>query len=217
MNQLGLLLVFGAGGHGKVVADVATSAGWELSGFLDDGPRLDGTKIWGLEIFSLERLRRERPQLVGAAVALGVGDNRARERAHGRLVAAGLRVVSVLHATAAVAPTAILGEGTVVMANASVNPDARLGRGCIVNTGAVVEHDCQLADYVHLSPNAALGGAVILGSRTHIGLGAVALPGIKIGSDVRVGAGAAVICDAGDAMTLVGVPARPVKNERTSQ
>ncbi len=214
-DPLGPLLVLGAGGHGKVVADVARSAGWTLAGFVDDAPVLDGTEIWGIEIYSLERLRTDRPDLLQAAMALGVGDNVARERAHARLVAAGLRVVSVIHATAAVAPTAVLGEGTVVMANASVNPDARLGRGCIVNTGAVVEHDCRLADYVHLSPNAALGGAVTLGSRTHLGLGAVALPGITIGRDVRIGAGAAVIRDVGDALTLVGVPARPVTTRRS--
>jgi sugar O-acyltransferase (sialic acid O-acetyltransferase NeuD family) len=214
VSQLGPLLVLGAGGHGKVVADVARSAGWTLAGFLDDASHLDGTRIWELEIFSLTRLRKEHPGLLSAAVALGVGDNGARERAHARLLAAGLRIVSVVHGSAVVAPTAVLGEGTVVMANASVNPDAQLGRGCIVNTGAVVEHDCLLADYVHLSPNAALGGAVKLGSRTHLGLGAVVLPGVTIGADVRIGAGAAVIRDAGEGLTLVGVPAHSTKSGR---
>jgi sugar O-acyltransferase (sialic acid O-acetyltransferase NeuD family) len=217
VNQRGPLLVFGAGGHGKVVADAARSAGWEVVGFLDDTPNLDGTEIWGLGVYALERLRTERPDLLPAAVALGVGDNGGREQVHSRLLAAGFQVVSVVHATAAIAPTAVLGEGTVVMANAAVNPDARLGRGCIVNTGAVVEHDCQLSDYVHLSPNAALGGAVTIGARTHLGLGAVALPKVKIGRDVRVGAGAAVIHDTGDALTLVGVPARPVNGERRTK
>jgi sugar O-acyltransferase (sialic acid O-acetyltransferase NeuD family) len=214
VSKLGPLLVLGAGGHGKVVADVARSAGWTLAGFLDDASQLDGTWIWNAEVFSLARLRNEAPGLLSAAVALGIGDNRTRERAHARLLAAGLRIVSVVHASAVVAPTAVLGEGTVVMANASINPDAQLGRGCIVNTGAVVEHDCQLGDYVHLSPNAALGGAVKLGARTHLGLGAVALPGVSIGNDVRIGAGAAAIRDASDGLTLVGVPARPVKAGR---
>lgn len=210
MSQLGPLLVLGAGGHGKVVADAARSAGWTLAGFLDDAPHLDGTEIWGLGVFALARLRKDQSGLLSAAVALGVGDNAARERAHARLLAEGFRVVSVVHATAAVSPSAVLGEGTVVMANASINPDARLGRGCIVNTGAVVEHDCRLGDFVHLSPNAALGGTVTIGARTHLGLGSVVLPGTSIGRDVRVGAGAAVIRDAGDSLTLVGVPARPI-------
>lgn len=213
MSQPGPLLVLGAGGHGKVVADVARSAGWALAGFLDDAPALDGTSLWGLPVLSLDRLRRERPALLQAALALGVGENGARERAHARLLATGFTVVTLVHASAVVAPTATLGEGTVVMANATVNPDARLGRGNIVNTGAVVEHDCLLADYVHLSPNAALGGAVTLGARTHLGLGAVVLPGLVIGADVRVGAGAAVVRDVAEGLTVVGVPARPARRE----
>lgn len=208
------IIVLGAGGHGRVVADVARSQGWAIVGFLDDAPNLDSSKIWGLEVFSLARLQMDRPQLLRVAVALGVGDNGARERAHARLLESGLRVVSVVHARAVVAPTASLGIGTVVMANASINPDAMLGKGCIINTGAVVEHDCRLGNYVHLSPNAALGGSVTIGDRSHLGLGAVALPGIKIGSDVRIGAGAAVIGDTEDGKTLVGVPARPVSREK---
>lgn len=214
MSSKGKLLVFGAGGHGKVVADVARSAGWTLAGFVDDAPERDGTAIWGLPVTSLERIRREAPEL--ASFALGVGDNGARARCHARLREAGLAVVSLVHASAAVAPSARLGEGTVVMANASVNPDARLGAGCIVNTGAVVEHDCELGDYVHLSPNAALGGGVTIGPRAHLGLGAVALPGLHIGADARVGAGAAAIRDVADGVTVAGVPARPILKGRAS-
>jgi sugar O-acyltransferase (sialic acid O-acetyltransferase NeuD family) len=204
----GKLLVFGAGGHGKVVADVARSAGWEVAGFVDDAAERQGTTIWGLPVGSLATLRAAAPAPWPMVFALGVGDNAARARCHARLLDAGFEVVTVVHATAAIAPTADLGPGTVVMANASVNPDARLGPGCIVNTGAVVEHDCVLEAYVHLSPNAALGGNVTIGARTHLGLGAVALPGTRIGAEVRVGAGAAVIRDTEDGVTVVGVPAR---------
>jgi len=214
VSHQGKLLVFGAGGHGKVVADVARSAGWELAGFVDDAPERDGTAIWGLPVRSLARLQREAPELAGAAFALGVGDNGARGRCHARLRQAGLTVVSLVHASATVAPTAVLGEGTVVMAKAAVNPDARLGLGCIVNTGAVVEHDCLLGDYVHLSPTAALGGGVTIGPRAHLGLGAVALPGLRVGADARVGAGAAAIRDVADGDTVVGVPARPILKGR---
>ncbi len=209
MSAARRLFVLGAGGHGKVVADVGRTAGFTLAGFVDDAPSRTGTSIWGVPVVPWERFLAEHAT-AGAVLGLGVGDNTARERCHARAAAAGIEVATLVHAAAIVAPTSALGAGTVVMAGAAVNPDATLGAGCIVNTGAVVEHDCRLGGFVHLSPNAALGGAVTIGARAHLGLGAVVLPGVHIGADARVGAGAAVHRDVPDASTVVGVPARPL-------
>jgi sugar O-acyltransferase (sialic acid O-acetyltransferase NeuD family) len=210
------LLVFGSGGHGKVVADVALLAGYQVVGFIDDRQTRHGSEIWEIPIISFETAMRQQRRWRGVCVALGVGDNSARERCARRILEAGLPIATLVHPRASLARTATLGEGTVVMAGASINPDASLGPGCIVNTGAVVEHDCRLGAYVHLSPNAALGGAVEIGDRSHLGLGAVALPGVRIGADVRVGAGAAVIRNLPDGATAVGVPARPLAKVKTA-
>lgn len=206
----GGLWIYGAGGHGKVVADVARSAGFTVLGFIDDGPGRAGGRIWDLPVVTFDEARRAAPPL---RVGLGIGDNGARERCTARVREAGGVLPVLHHAAVVVAPTARLAEGTVLMAGAVVNPDAVLGEGCIVNTGAVVEHDCRLAAWVHLSPNAALGGGVTLGARTHLGLGAVVLPGVRVGADVRVGAGAAVIRDVADGLTVAGVPARPIQRK----
>jgi UDP-N-acetylbacillosamine N-acetyltransferase len=208
------LWVLGAGGHGKVVADVARSAGFALAGFIDDAPSKDGAVIWGLPVVAWERFVAQRSRWADAVFALGVGENATRERCKTRLGDAGLPVVTVAHASSVIAPTATIGIGTVVMAGAVVNPDAAVGEGCIINTGAVVEHDCRLASFVHLSPNAALGGCVTIGARSHLGLGAVALPGTTIGADVRVGAGAVVHRPVPDGLTVAGVPARPLAKGR---
>jgi sugar O-acyltransferase (sialic acid O-acetyltransferase NeuD family) len=203
-------LVYGAGGHGKVVADVGVSMGLHLVGFLDDREELQGSEHAGVPVF--HRLRAQEPDFAwkGVPVALGVGDNAGREQAARTLAEAGFHIVTLIHRAAVVSPSARLGEGTVMMAGAVVNPDARVGAGVILNTGCVVEHDCVLGDYVHLSPNSALGGGVVIGARTHLGLGAVARPLVQIGADVRVGAGAAVIRDIPDGLTVVGVPAKAI-------
>jgi UDP-N-acetylbacillosamine N-acetyltransferase len=208
------IVVFGASGHGKVVADAARSQGFELRAFIDDAPERAGTSFWKVPVLGLAQFLAARAQWPGVQVALGIGSNSARQKCHSRLREAGVPVATVVHASAVIAPTAIVGEGSVIMAGAVVNPDAAVGAGCIVNTGAVVEHDCVLGDFVHLSPNAALGGAVRIGDRTHLGLGAVAIPGTRIGSDVVVGAGAAVIRDSDSSVTLVGVPAKPVQRSK---
>lgn len=211
------IVVFGASGHGKVVADAARSMGFELVGFIDDAPERVGTMLRNVPVFQFAEFLEARERWPGIQVALGVGSNAAREKCHARLREAGVPVATIVHAASTVAPTSTIGEGSVLMAGAVVNPDATVGAGCIVNTGAVVEHDCVLGNYAHLSPNAALGGNVWLGDRTHLGLGAVAIPGVRVGHDVVVGAGAAVVRDVADALMVVGVPARAMTKKGSSR
>ena len=201
------LLVFGAGGQGKVVADAARSAGFVIAAFLDDDPGRLGTDYFGAPVMSVEAAWRD-AAFAGLPIALGVGDNRARSRCSERTVAAGRVLANIVHASAVVAPSARLGPGTVVLALAAINPDATIGAGVILNTGCVVEHDCVVDDFAHLSPNSALGGGAHVGARSHLGLGAVVLPGVRVGADVRVGAGAVVHRDVLAGLTVAGVPAR---------
>jgi sugar O-acyltransferase (sialic acid O-acetyltransferase NeuD family) len=208
MTPVQRILVFGGGGHGKVVADAAMAAGMLLGGFLEDDPGKDGTRVMDAPVISWARFLADRAAWSDAAVALGIGDNAGRERVWEKLIAAGCAVATVVHPRSVISPSAVLGQGTVVFAGAVVNPEARVGAGAILNTGCVVEHDVVLGDFVHLSPNVALGGGVRIGPRTHVGLGAVVLPLVEIGADVRVGAGAAVICPVPSGVTVVGVPAR---------
>jgi sugar O-acyltransferase (sialic acid O-acetyltransferase NeuD family) len=203
-------LVYGSGGHGKVVADAAISAGFSLGGFVDDNEAAAGREVLSAPVLSWARWLQERQDWAGVPFALGVGDNAARERVMEKLRLAGAEVITVLHRGSFVAPSALIGAGCVLMAGAAVNPEAVVGAGSILNTGCVVEHDCVLGNFVHLSPNAALGGGVHIGARTHIGLCAAVLPLVRIGADVRVGAGAAVIRDVADGLTVIGVPARPL-------
>lgn len=204
------IAVFGAGGHGKVVADIALASGRRVVAFIDDEPSRHGGRIWDVPVVSWERFTGEAGPWSGAAVAMAIGSNAAREACTARVRSGGVSLATLVHPSAVVARSARIGEATVVMATAVVNPDAVVGEGSIVNTGAVVEHDCVLGEFVHLSPNAALGGGVHVGPRTHLGLGAVVLPLVRVGADVRVGAGAVVHRAVDDGLTVAGVPARPL-------
>ena len=200
------LLIIGAGGHGRVLADAAMAMNrWGLLCFLDD--REDLTEVLGLQVISgCERL----PEVAHdfSAAAVGIGNAVTRLSFIEQCKQIGLELPVVVHPSAAVSSFASLGYGTVVFAQAAVNAGARLGPGCIVNTGATVDHDCDLAAGVHVCPGAHLGGDVRVGQRTWIGVGSCVKQGIVIGEDVTVGAGAAVVSDAGSTCILTGVPAR---------
>jgi acetyltransferase EpsM len=201
------LYVYGAGGHGKVVADGARHDDTHLlQGFLDDDRRRWGQEWNGLPIVggldALEGLEE------GAEVALGVGCNRTRAMLARALAASGRHLATLVHPTAVVARGVHLGEGTYVAPLAVLHTDARVGRACIVNTAAVVEHDCWLDDWVHVSPRAALGGGVRIGEGAHVGIGGVLAPGLTLGPWATLGAGAVMIRSLPGGVTAVGVPAR---------
>ncbi|HEX6924644.1 MAG TPA: NeuD/PglB/VioB family sugar acetyltransferase [Longimicrobiaceae bacterium] len=209
-------LVWGGGGHGKVVADLIRAAGHEVAGFIDADPDRFGAVVepGGGRVTALQepfiatlRATRRLPEGVDA-VAVAVGDNRRRLELCDLL--GDLIAPALVHPHATVSPTARIGGGTVVFAGAVVNSGAEVGRGVIVNTGAIVEHDCHIGDGAHLSPGVALGGGVSIGRRSWIGLGASVIHRVSVGHDVTVGAGAAVIRDVEDSSCVVGVPARPI-------
>lgn len=202
------LAIIGASGHGKVVADAAERSGWAEILFFDDGIAA-GTPIGGRTIEgSTADLLVRGSDFDGVIVA--VGDNDVRLRVQTRVARAGLAIATIVHPSAVVSRSVVIGEGSVVLAGAVLNPEARLGIACIVNTSASVDHECVLGDAVHVSPGAHLGGDVRVGEASHIGIGAAVKQCVRIGARAIVGAGAAVVTDVADGLTVVGVPARAV-------
>jgi sugar O-acyltransferase (sialic acid O-acetyltransferase NeuD family) len=204
------LLILGAGGHGKVVAEAAAALGrWSALAFVDDRfPALDvvnGVAVRG-RLADAPALRGEFPDAVVA-----IGHCRTRLRVLDDLARWGFARPTIVHPAAWVSPSASLGAGAVVFAQAAVNACARLGDGCIVNTGASVDHDARLGDGVHVCPGARVAGEVVVGDASWLGIGCSVIQRVRVGADVTVGAGAAVVRDLPDGVTALGVPARVTK------
>lgn len=206
------VMVFGAGGHAKVVSDIIRSCGHEVAGFVDIdesmiGQQVEpgGARVLYTEDEFLETLDEEHDF---EAVAIAIGDNTRRLRCFFELTGS-VGLPAFIHPSAVISPYAEIGEGTVVMANAVVNSDATVGRVAVLNSACVVEHDCVVGDGALVSPNATLAGGVSIGERALIGSGASLIPGVTVGADTTVGAGAAVVSDVAEGATVVGVPARP--------
>ncbi|WP_336802185.1 acetyltransferase [Kaistia sp. MMO-174] len=205
LQTKGRLLLLGAGGHGRVVADIAEASGWQDVSFLDDRwPQLAQNLAWSV----IGKVDEGIESLGGAAAFVTIGDNRSRLRLLRRLMATGATIPVLVHPSAVVSRHAVLGAGSVVMPNAVVNAGAVIGDGVIVNTGATIDHDCRLADGVHVSPGAHLAGGVSVGEASWVGIGAAVRESIRIGAGVMIGAGAAVVSDIPDLQIATGVPAR---------
>ena len=200
------LVVFGAGGHGKVVADILLALGERVAGFLDDG-KPSGSIVLGLPVLG-SRLWLDTNL---ARVALGVGDNATRAKVADACVASGSELVSAVHPRAVVAPSVRVEAGAVIMALAVANADAVIGRGAIVNTAAVVEHDCIVGRFAHVSPGAVMGGGCRIDAFAQLGIGAAMLPGTSIGESSVVGGGALVAKDIPRSIVAIGVPARTLR------
>lgn len=201
------LLVVGAGGHGKVVADAAMLMKcWDSIAFADDDrglrPAPFGLPVVGA-VSECERIGKRFD-----AVAIGIGDNEIRASLFERLRANGLEMPVIVHPAACISPFSSVGAGTVVFAQAVINPGAVLGNACVLNTAATVDHDCQIADAVHISPGAHLAGNVSVGDRAWIGIGACVRQGLTIGARAMVGAGSVVVANVPAAATVYGVPAK---------
>jgi sugar O-acyltransferase (sialic acid O-acetyltransferase NeuD family) len=199
------LVVYGAGGHARVLIDLLEQAslGSRLLGLVDDRVS-PGTQCAGFPVLGrIDWLRSH----TGVAVVLGVGDNQQRARIARACEELGLALFTAVHPRAIVTPRSELGDGSVVFAGAVINSGARIGKGCIVNSGAVVEHDCLLGDFSHVSPNATLGGGAQLGQLSHLGLGACVLPGVTVGDACTIGAGGVVVRPIPAGSVAYGVPA----------
>lgn len=202
------LIVIGAGGHGQVVADAVraanrSGAGFHLLGFADD--HLRGSEVDGHPV--LCRIE-ETDHIEHDGFVVAIGDNRRRAETFDRLRSRGQRPATIVHPSAVIAESAIVGAGVVVCAGAVVNPHAEIGDDVILNTGCTVDHHVRIGDHAHIGPGAHLAGNVTIGGGTLIGIAAAVIPGRAIGEWAVVGAGAAVIDDVVSGAVVGGVPAQ---------
>ncbi len=200
-------IVYGARGHGKVVADALRSAGLELRAFVDDDPALAGATSMGVEIHDFEWLR-SRAATERLAVALGIGDNGVRRASATRCTELGFDLQTVIHPSAVISMDATIGAGVVVLAAGVVNPFSIVGTGVLINTGAIVEHDVEIGAWAHVSPNAVLAGGSKLGEHSHLGASAVVIDDLTVGARSIVGAGSVVVRHIPDGVVAYGNPCR---------
>ncbi len=205
------ILILGAGGHGRVVAELAELNGYERIAFLDEEwERMPRSGAWEV-VGGLDELSSHAPEEWHCVAAFG--NNRTRLEALDMALAKGFHAPVLVHPLGNLSRHAETGPGGVICAQASLGPFAHIGRGCILNTGCSVDHDCILGPGAHISPGARLAGGVTIGARSWIGMGAVVRELTRVEEDVTIGAGAVVLSDVKAGLTMTGAPARPMNRK----
>jgi len=202
------LIIYGAGGHAKVVGEAAYSlAEYEsiifVDPFVEKFSFIEGNPKFSLvSSYSIQGKESETQSFCA------IGDNEMRKKVvshHSKD-----NFIYIASHEAFISKFCNISAGVFVAPRASVNADASIGLHSIINTGAVIEHDCKISSYSHIGPNAVLGGNVLLGDKVFVGGNAFINPNLSICSDVTIGSGSVVISDIIEPGTYVGSPVRKI-------
>ena len=194
------IYVYGASGHGLVVADIAKSCGYENIVFLDDD------KSKGFLAFDDIKENRD------YHIAFGIGNNQIREKLYKKVKENGFFTPILIHPSSIISSSARIEEGTVVMPNVVVNAKVYIGKCVILNSSCVVEHESIIGDFVHISPKVSIAGNVKIGDFTHIGIGSSIIQFLEIGKNSIIGAGSVVVKNIRDFKKAYGNPCKEIGN-----
>ncbi len=208
------IIILGAGGHGRVVLDILQQAREHVvKGFLDSNPQLWGRRVDGVPVLGGTELL---PDLAGQGIegaVVAIGDNGIRRQFADLVDASGLELANAVHPSANLARTVTVGCNVVIAAGALVCAHCQIGDSVILNTGCIVDHESMVGTAAHICPGVKIAGHVTIESGAFAGIGATIIQNLRIGYDSVVGAGSVVIEDVEPMTTVVGVPARMIRNK----
>lgn len=201
------IVIIGASGHGKVIADIARLNGYKDILFLDDDKSKKKNGIYDV-VGTTQDIDQYNEQF---DFIVAIGNNEIRKKITEQLDEKNIIQPILIHPSAIIAPTVTISAGTVVMANAVINTDTKIGKGCILNTAATIDHDGSIGDFVHISPGAHIAGTVQIGESSWIATGASIINNINICNNCIIGAGAVVVKDINIQGTYAGIPVKYIK------
>lgn len=212
------VVIFGAGGHGRVVLDILAQARTARPiGFLDNNKKLHGRRIDGLPVLGG---MDQAPSLLGdnrRKAIIAIGDNGVRRDIARTVEEMGFELINAIHPSSRLATNVMLGKGLVIAAGALVCAHAQIGDYAILNTGCIVDHESMIGMASHICPGVRLAGHVVVESCAFVGIGATVVQNVRIGFEAIVGAGAVVVRDVAPMTTVVGVPARSIKDSPSAE
>lgn len=211
MNRI---LIFGAGGHAKVINYIANSSGkYIVEAFVSNSK--NPTSFCGIQHIGFDNLQ----EINVRKGIVAIGDNFTRAKVVNDIIQLfpDFEFINLIHPSAVIAPDVSFGVGNCVMPNAVINSSTRIGSHAIVNSSSVVEHDCSIHDYSSIAPGSILGGNAIIGTMTAISIGVKVNNGIKIGDNTVIGSGSVVVKNIDSNAIAFGVPCKIIRTREKNE
>jgi sugar O-acyltransferase (sialic acid O-acetyltransferase NeuD family) len=208
------LVIIGAGGHGRVVADCAQQLNnYSEILFLDDGFETSKhSGDWEVAGF----VKDYSLYIDNSDFIVALGSNALREKILEQLKNSNANIATLIHPSAVISPNTFMGKGVVVCANAVINIGSHIADGCIINTGSTIDHDCNVQQYSHISPGVNIAGGVNVGPLSWLGIGSTVIECITIAENTQVGAGAVITQSTIPNSLYLGVPAKRIRALKTT-
>lgn len=209
------IIIYGAGGHAKVIIDILEQAGTHnIIGLVDDTG-----SVSALMGYRVSPNYKEYLELGIMAGLVAIGDNFKRNIIVSKILeeCIDFKFISAIHPSVNKSKDVSIGDGTVIMPGCNINVGSLIGRHCILNTGANVDHDCTIENFASIAPGVTLGGNVIIGEYSAVGLGSSVIQKISIGSNSVVGAGSVVVRDIPSQCIAFGNPCKFVRERSIDQ
>ncbi|WJW74591.1 acetyltransferase [Thiohalobacter sp. IOR34] len=207
------LILLGAGGHARVLAELALGLGLKIRGIAaptapgDSGPFAGLAHLGNDEaVFGIPAAEIRLLNGLGS-----VGPVARRAALYRRFREAGYRFAGLVHPAAVVSPSAVPGEGVLILAGAVVGTEAELDDNVLVNSRALLEHGCHIGPHSHLASGAVVCGDCQIGAEVHVGAGAVINQGRSIGNGAVIASGSVVTRDVEPWTLVAGVPATVIR------
>lgn len=197
------MILYGAGGHAKVVVDCVLSQEEELIGFFDD--KSDLVSLNGYDVFGPYDENNHPEELI----VITIGDNDIRKRLATSVIRH--KFGTVIHSGATLSPYTKIGEGSSILQGTVLQSGVKVGKHCIINTSSSIDYDAVIGDFCHVSPGVTICSEVKVESGTHIGAGATILPKVSVGKCCVIGAGAVITQNLPDYSLVVGVPGKVIR------
>ena len=186
------LAIFGSGGHGKVVGEIALLNQFSTIDFFDD--KFKEIKEFPFPLIgNLECLKNLLDSYDFFFVA--IGNNISRFKITKYLAKENIKLISLFHPSSVISKFCSIGKGVCLMANSVVNAGSIINDGAVINSSASIDHDCFVGNFAHISPNCSLSGNVSVGDFSHLGTGTSVHPAIRIGNKVITGVGSDIFKD----------------------